>query len=148
MLTPAKWLREEVAGLDTSRKALRAFGWVVGGVLLVIAAFVFYQNDGEATAAVIALAAGAAILLAGGAFRPAALRPLYIVWMTLALALGFVMTRVLLTITFVVMITPIGLLMRAFGKDPMQRKIDPALPTYWIPKEPSGDDRERLTRYF
>ncbi len=78
-------------------------------------------------------------LVAGGYLLPAILRPLYVPWMLLAAVLGWVMTRVLLTLTFYVMITPIGLLRRIFGHDSLNRKFPGEQESYWEPwEEPEG----------
>lgn len=79
---------------------------------------------------------------------PMLLKPVYRVWMALAVVLGFIMTRVILTIVYYLIITPIGLLMRVFGKDPMQRRLDPDAPSYWIKKTYTDASKERLEKYY
>jgi hypothetical protein len=74
------------------------------------------------------------------------LKPAHTVWMGLALVLGFVMTRVILTLMYYLVFTPVGLLMRALGRDPMQRKL--GAESYWIVKEYPDDSAARLTRYY
>lgn len=134
----------ELRTLDTAPRALRRFGLLVGAVLLVLGAFAAWRETGAATGL---LAAGGA-LVGLGALVPKILKWPYVVWMALALALGFVMTRVLLTIVYFVVVTPIGLILRISGRDPMHRRPDPSKNTYWIAKEPDGDVRERLERYY
>ncbi len=48
--------------------------------------------------------------------------------------IGWVNTRILLGIIFYLLFTPLGLLMRLFGKDMLNRKLDPNASTYWIDK--------------
>ena len=62
-----------------------------------------------------------AILLAG-LIIPVLLKPIQKVWMTLAILMGWLMTRVILTVTFYVIFTPIGLISRIFGKDFLNTK--------------------------
>lgn len=50
---------------------------------------------------------------------PRALGPVHKVWMRIGHALGWVNTRILLTAVFYLIVTPMGLVMRAFGKDPL-----------------------------
>lgn len=139
---------EELATLDTGRKALRSFGLVVGGVLVGIAAVVLWrQGWAPGTAVRVLSGIGGALLLLGLA-APAVLRPLYRVWMGLALVLGFVMTRVLLTLVFVFAVIPTGLLLRLFGKDPLDRRWQPDAPSYWIPKTYMDETPQRLERYY
>ena len=52
-----------------------------------------------------------------GLIIPVMLKPLYFVWMTFATILGWVMTRVILSLVFYLIITPIGLLTKLLGKD-------------------------------
>ena len=60
------------------------------------------------------------------------------------LTLGTIVTAIILTIVFLIAIVPIGLVMRLFGRDPMQRKWDPEATTYWVQREPVTDP----ARYF
>ena len=141
-------LWEEIKAVDTSTKALRSFSWVVGGVLLFIAAVVWWRNDWTVTTATYILGGVGAALIVLGLTAPALLKPIYRVWMALAVVLGFIMTRVILTITYYLIITPIGLLLRLFGKDPMQRRLDPEAPSYWIKKTYDAPAKERLEKYY
>ncbi len=42
------------------------------------------------------------------------------------------MSPVILAVLFYGAITPLGLLSRVFGYDPLRRRIDPAAKSYWI----------------
>ncbi len=141
-------LWEEIKAVDTSKKALRSFGWVVGGVLLLIAAIIWWRNDWTLTTAAYVLGGIGTVLTVLGLALPKVLLPVYRVWMALAVVLGFIMTRVILTIVYYLIMTPIGLLMRLFGKDPMQRRIDPEASSYWIKKTYTIRSRERLEKYY
>ena len=68
--------------------------------------------------------------------------------MALAVLMGFIMTRILLTLIFVLLFIPTGLLMRLFGRDPLRRKLDPDAKSYWIRKQYDPESRERLERYY
>lgn len=138
----------DLRALDTGRKALRSFGLVVGAVLLALALLVTWrQGWAPGTAAYTLAGIGAALVLLG-LVAPPVLRPLYRVWMALAFVLGFVMTRVLLTTVFALVVIPTGLLLRLAGRDPLQRKRDPNARTYWIRKEPTDTSPERLEKYY
>jgi hypothetical protein len=63
---------------------------------------------------------------------PAALRPLYIVWMKFGAVMGFINTRIIMTVLFFVVLTPIGWLMRALGKNPLLRELDRAAISYRV----------------
>jgi len=78
------------------------------------------------------------IFLALGLLVPRALAPVEWAWMKFARFLGRVMTTVILTLTFYLMITPIGLLKRLFAGDALKRKFDRKASSYWISSEPDG----------
>lgn len=65
----------------------------------------------------------AAVLSALGLLAPAAVRPIYRVWMRFGLALNKITTPIILGVVFFLLITPIGLLRRLFSGDPMARKF-------------------------
>jgi len=90
---------------------------------------------------------GAALIIAG-AIWPNALKYPYMAWMTLAFALGFVMSNVILTLFFFLLVTPIGLLSRLFGKDFLARKLDRHAASYWIPRSHETRTAESYERQF
>ncbi|MBS0286857.1 MAG: sxtJ [Proteobacteria bacterium] len=63
----------------------------------------------------------ASILLVPTLFKPQYLNFIYKPWMKLGHYLGWINTRIILGVIFYVLITPMGLFMRLFGKDPMDR---------------------------
>ena len=81
-------------------------------------------------------------------FAPTLLRPVFNLWLKIAHAIGWFNTQVLLTIVFILVFIPTGLIMRLFRKDPMKRKML-AEGTYWEPYELEGlKDRNRYERQF
>jgi hypothetical protein len=75
---------------------------------------------------------------------PAALSYLHRGWTRLGLALGWVNTRIILTLLFAITIVPAGLMMRLFGRDRMARKLDPDCVSYRVPSRQRPDkDMER-----
>ena len=139
-------VRDEVGALDPSPRALRQFGLVVGGVLAAAAGVLAWRRGVSPVAWGLGSAGGA--LLAAGLVAPGALRPVRRVWMAAALVMGAVMTRVILTVAWALLFVPTGLVLRAVGKDPLQRRPDPDAETYWIRKDDGGPDRDGLERYF
>ena len=74
---------------------------------------------------------------------PAALSYLYRGWTRLGLALGWVNTRVILTLLFAISIVPLGLVMRLCGRDRMARKLEPDRASYRVPsRQRAGKDME------
>jgi hypothetical protein len=70
-----------------------------------------------------------------GAIYPKCLRVVYLGWMSLALVLGLVVSTVLLTLFFYVVITPMGLVARLAGKDFLRLKLNPSESSYWIRRD-------------
>jgi hypothetical protein len=123
----------------TDLRALRRFGLTVGGVFSALALLFVLRHKHHAAFYVSAVAGPA--LLAGAALWPRALLPIERGWSLLARALGFVNTRILLALVFFVVLAPISLVMRAIGKDPLARRPDRRLPTYWRTRDPAEADR-------
>ena len=71
-------------------------------------------------------------------------RPIYLGWMYAVFPIGWVISHTVLALTYYLVLTPIGLLMRGLGRDPMERRFDRDGETYWTPHEPSEDP----ARYF
>ena len=63
--------------------------------------------------------------------RPAWFRGFYRAGMTVSFSIGQVVSRVLLTVLFLLVVTPLGLLLRLFGKDLLHLKRKPAGHSYW-----------------
>lgn len=75
----------------------------------------------------------AVVLILWGLFLPARLRLLYRGWMKLALFLGRINSKLLLCILFIGLISPIGIVMRLFGYDPLREKYLEHAPSYRKP---------------
>jgi len=111
----------------------------MAGAFALLAAFVWWKGD---TAwwplySVLFWSISAVFFLAG-ALLPIVLSPLEWVWMKLALVLNYVMTRVLLSLVYILGITPMGLIFKGLRKDLLDRRFDPNAPSYWIPPEEDG----------
>jgi hypothetical protein len=84
--------------------------------------------------------------LAGSALlRPQLLKYVFAGWNRLGLVLGWINSRIVLTVTFYLIIVPIGLLVRLIGRDPMARAFDPGLASYRVPSfKAPVENMERL----
>ena len=90
----------------------------------------------------------ALVLLPIVAFVPIILRPVFKLWLKIAHAVGWFNTQILLSIVFILIFIPIGLIMRLLGKDPMKRKMQ-SEGTYWEPYEIAGlKHKKRYERQF
>ena len=107
----------------------RSFGLSVGGVLIVIAALLLWRH--KVTRAEVIGGIGAVLVL-GGALAPKLLKWPSDVWWAFAMALGWVNARVLLSVLFFLILSPLGLLWRLIGRDPLNRRREsyPGWTTY------------------
>lgn len=96
-----------------------SFGISVGVVLLLAAAYLLWRERESAAAILGGL--GAALTL-GGLLAPRLLKWPSAVWWKFAIALGYVNARVILSIAFLIVLTPIGMIWRAIGRDPLGRR--------------------------
>ena len=120
-------LKEEFQHIKETKKDLRKFGLTVGGVLLAIGLLLFYFDKSSA----IYFAVIGGLLILSGTLFPMILKPLNKIWMILAIILGFIMSRVILTILFYLVLTPIAILAKIVGKKFMVLKYDKSANTYW-----------------
>lgn len=128
-----------------SAKDLRNFGFTFGGVALIFGAVLMWRGRPSAP---WFLGASALFFLVG-ALAPGLLRPAFGPWMKFAEILGYVNTRLLLGLFFLVGITPTGLIMRLVGKDPMARTFRKKDGTsYWTPPTPHADGVRHFDRQF
>ena len=137
-------IRTEIQQLKTGPRDLRKFGLMVGGVFVAICLLFFIRHKSSYP---IFLGLGSTLILFG-AIVPRALKWIYIPWMALAFTLGFVMSNVILTVFFFLLVTPIGLLARLFGKDFLARKLDKDAGSYWIPRAKEAETAESYERQF
>ncbi len=134
------------------RATLRQFGWIslvafgaLGALTWFKHRFLFWALEPQtAHTAAYVLWAVAALSAVLAVVAPSALRGLYVALMLIALPIGFVLSHVIMAVIFYGVFTPVGLVMRLFGRDPMHRRLDPGASTYWIPREPVTDSK----RYF
>jgi hypothetical protein len=121
-----RWINDEYQKLDRSPRALRRFGIAAGAALLLLG--ILLRPGGKAGG--LFLSIGTLLLLAA-AFAPWVLRYLYKPWMTLAFGLSWVVTRIILTFLFFLVVTPLGLLQRLCGKRPLELRFRSGENTYW-----------------
>ena len=127
---------------DPPRTTLRQFAglWLVffGGMALW-QALVRGHTGLASILAVLALTIGPL-----GLARPDWVRWIYVGWMVLAFPIGWTVSQVMLALMFFGLFTPIGLIFRLLGRDPLHRTRRPELNSYWAPKPAPAD----LRRYF
>jgi hypothetical protein len=137
-------IAEDVKAVKTDAGHLRKFGLTMGVALAIFGGLFFWRD--HTAAPYLFMIAAAFLLLA--ALAPKALKPIQTVWMTLATVLGWVMTRVLLSIVFFIGITPIAFIARVVGKRFLDLKYEPDRESYWEKREPPTSGMERYESQF
>jgi hypothetical protein len=137
-------LINDIKGIDTSPKKLRDFGITFFVILVLIGGILIYKGR---PAGFVITGVGALFLLAG-IWAKGILKPLHAIWMTFAVVLGFFMSRIILSILFYLVLTPIGLVVRLFGKDLLSQRWDQEAESYWIKKEREPFDRKRYEKLY
>ena len=86
--------------------------------------------------------------LAAALIRPAILAPLNLLWFKFGMLLHKIVNPIVMGLLFFVTVTPIALIMRLAGKDPLRQKFDQAAPTYWIDRAPNELTAESMKNQF
>ena len=95
------------------------------------------------------LFAGTAVAFAViGLAVPTVLRPLNRLWYRFGLLLYRVVNPIVMAVLYFLAVVPTGLLMRLLGKDPLKLRLDPAAPTYWVPRGHAPPRAETMKRQF
>ena len=116
-----------------TNKDLRSFGLTVGGIFGVIGLWplVFRSQDPREWALYLAVA-----LILPALVIPLVLKWPYRCWMAIGYVLGWVNTRILMGVVFVLIVTPMGFIRRNLGQDPMHRKFDREAGSYRVKRVP------------
>ena len=112
------------------KKELRNFGFITGGLTPVFFGLLLpwlFGHNFPRWPWIIAV-----VLVAWALVLPMSLKPVYRVWMTIGLCLGWINTRIILSIMFYLIILPVGAVMRLAGKDPMARSINREQKSYRV----------------
>ena len=129
---------------ELNRKGLREFGLVTGAAVVALFGLFFpwmLERDWPVWPWAIAAPLWALALI-----QPSWLRGIYRAWMRFGQLASRVMTPLILGIVFFVMISPMAIVRRLMGKDPMQRALDPSQDSYRVQSQKSP--KEKLERPF
>ena len=130
---------------EAGTREVRTFGATLFGAAAILA-FIARRRGfpmGTSTAAGSFALIGIFAIVA-----PRLARPIQRAWMRIGHLLGLVTTPIVLTLVFLFVLTPARLLLSAFGRDPLSRRRDRALSTYWQDRSHrtfGRDDFERLS---
>ncbi len=131
--------------MKTTEKDLRKFGITLGIILFLFGLINFFKHYINIYPWFLSFA-GVSFFTA--IITPKSLNPVFFIFTKFAHIMSWINTRVILILSFYLLVFPIGLVMRIFNKDPLDKKIDKKTDSYWIPKIQIKASRQSLERQF
>ena len=138
------WISDEYQNLDRSPRALRRFGFAVGFVFLFLGSVLLWRHY---RAGWLVISIGTGLVLAA-AFVPTMLQWVHGPWMIVSFLLGWIVSGIILTLVFVLVLTPLGLLQRLFGKNAIDIGFKADAPSYWEARKKATPLPEEYERQF
>ena len=136
---------DEIKNIDSSGGELRKFALVMSVPLALIGAFLLWRRSDYCWYLFIA----SGVFICPGMLVPVVLRPVHKVWMTFAIIMGWLMTRVILSVLFFLILTPTALLLRLLGKDLLNMKFDrDSSESYWLVRDRNESEKADYTKQF
>jgi hypothetical protein len=126
--------------LPTNRK----FGWFFAAVSALLGAYAYWKVWTEVATAALILSA---LFAAAALVAPQLLSPLNRLWYGLGLLLGKIVSPIVLGIIFFILITPISLITRLFGRDELKIKKR-CVDSYWIDRSPPGPSADSFKNQY
>lgn len=129
---------------EVTNAQARKSAFIVAFVLLLIALWSFYR--GRTIVPLITGSIGAVLILMA-LLLPALTRRFHVAWMGVAGVLGWVNSRILLSLVFYILFVPYNLVSRLIRRDPLNRR-KARHESYWIPRETTRQTKEQFERLF
>lgn len=129
---------------DVRAGSERAFGLVFAAVFALIGLWPLLSAESMRLWALIV----AVLFIAATYFAPGALKPLNRLWFLFGALLHKIVSPLAMALLFFVTVTPIAILMRLAGKDPLRLKFDRVAKSYWIERTPPGPAPETMRNQF
>ncbi len=150
LATPALTLTEHQILTTDQPQTLpseRSFGLLFGVVFALLAAYGWFLK-GWSSVVVLSLVAVAVAFVLLGFVAPKVLRPLNWLWFQLGLLLGKIVSPIVLGAIFFLMLTPVSLVTRLFGRDELRLKRKASQTSYWLDRAPPGPEPESFKNQF
>ena len=125
----------------------RSFGLLFGVVFTLLAAYGWFFN-GWSLAVVLSLVAIAVAFVLLGFVAPKVLKPLNWLWFQLGQLLGKIVSPLVLGAIFFLLLTPVSLVTRLFGRDELRLKRKASQTSYWLDRAPPGPEPESFKNQF
>lgn len=122
----------------------RSFGFVFAAVFLIIGLIPLWNGGAPLIWALLLTSVFALLAL----FLPRTLQPLNVIWFKFGMMLGKIINPIVMLLIYLLTMIPIGLIMRALGKDLLRMKLDRDSDSYWIHRDPPGPAPDSLNDQF
>lgn len=126
-------------------KMLRQFS--VLWTLLFCGLGIWTYLSGRSGAIAFALVSAGLVVGIAGWVKPALVRPIFVSWTAVTFPIGWVISRLILALIYYLVVTPIAVVFKLLGRDPLRRRYDPSAQTYWRPK-PRAESVKAYFRQF
>ncbi len=130
----------------TVRTHVFEFGALFGALCLIGAAYHAYRTGYDLKALYLLISGTGLICI--GRFVPILLWPFWKAWMGLASLLSMVMTPLVLTVLWWIVLAPTSLVLKVLGKHVMDLSFKNGAATYWIDRDPTKDNPKLFSRMY
>ena len=138
-------MHEDFSRIESARSASnRAFGWTFAAVFVIVGLWPLHSNADLRWWALIT----AAVFLLATFIAPGALTVPNRIWLRFGALLHRLVSPVALAIMFFGVITPMALIMRAFGKNSLGLRREETSTSYWIKRDPPGPPPNSMSKQF
>lgn len=130
---------------NPSKRELRQFG----GIWLLFfsgASALLWYRSGDAGLAAWVWASAVAVVAVGFAYLRF-MRLMFLGMSYLTYPVGWTVSHLLIAIIYYLIVTPIALILRLMGRDPLERRLERSAASYWAP-HPESEDQSRYFRPF
>ena len=119
----------------------QSFGIVISIVFLIVA---LYPLSNSETLHIWALFVSSGLLILSFIAPQAIVLPIKL-WLKFAILLGSIITPIVISIIYFIVVVPMGIIMRLLGKDLLKQKLDKNAKSYWIERsEPIGSMKNQF----
>ena len=122
----------------------RSFGFTFAIVFTILALWPLVRGRSMRGWALIV----AAVFFLAALAVPRVLEPLSRLWFWFGSVLHACINPIIMGLVFFITVTPIGLVRRLLGQDPLQLRFDRDAVTYWIERHPPGPSPDTMPRQF
>ena len=132
---------------QTAHSSNQSFGFFFSALFLLLSGYLWYQGTEKSIIYAWVTSSTCIVLLIVTIFSPNILTPFNKAWLRLGELLGKIFSPIVLGIIFFVLITPVALITRLFGRDELRLKKQ-SLDSHWIKRDPPGPSNDSFDKQF